>query len=53
MSPNEFKGYDKPHFDSRVKNVLQIDNIFKILARGATVLTVSVILALVFSSEHS
>jgi hypothetical protein len=50
MSPNEFKGYDKPHFDSRVKNVLQIDNIFKILARGATVLTVSVILALVFSA---
>jgi|GEM_PF-5532925 len=50
MSPNEFKGYDKPHFDSRVKNVLQIDNIFRILARGATVLTVSVILALVFSA---
>ena len=50
MSPNEFKGYDKPHFDSRVKKVLQIDNIFRILARGATVLTVSVILALVFSA---
>ncbi len=49
MSPNEFKGYDKPHFDGRVKLLLQIENIHQLLRRLAVVLAISVVFGLMFS----
>lgn len=49
MSPNEFKGYEKPHFDGRVKLLMQIDNIHRLLRRLALLLAITVVFGLVFS----
>ncbi len=49
MPINEFKGYDKPQFDNRVKNVLQIENICQFLLRGTAVMAISVLIGLLFT----
>lgn len=49
MSPNEYKGYEKPQFDGRVKQILQIENICKLLSRSAMVIVASLVIGLLFS----
>lgn len=53
MSPNEYKGYDKPQFDGRVKQILQIESIYRLLWRCAIVILASVIAGLTFSMAAS
>lgn len=46
MENNQFDPNNKPHFDSRVKNLLQIENIYNMVAKMAGMLIVGLILML-------
>ena len=50
MQKNEFKGYDKPNFDNRVKKLLEIESICNLVAKGTGMLIVSLILMLFLSN---
>jgi PKD repeat protein len=50
MATNEVKGYENPNYDKRVKSVMQIDNIFMLLKRLATLTGLGLLLGLLLAN---
>ncbi len=50
MATNEVKGYENPNYDKRVKSVMQIDNIFMLLKRLATLTGIGLLLGLLLAN---